>query len=60
MSEDFATIVDAFIYAVKNTGDAKALIFEDKELTYHQYGKNATGIAAELASIGVKKGDRVA
>ncbi len=60
MAEEFATIVDALVYAVDNAGDATALIFEDKELTYLEYGKNVAGIAGKLASIGVKKGDRVA
>lgn len=60
MPNEFATIVDALIYAVEKRSDATAIIFEDKKVTYREYGRNVASIAAKLAGLGVNKSDRVA
>jgi long-chain acyl-CoA synthetase len=53
------TVVHMFADAGARAGDATALIFEDRELSYAQYLRCVGGFATELAAMGVR-GGRVA
>ncbi|MCF6233933.1 MAG: LLM class flavin-dependent oxidoreductase [Rhodobacteraceae bacterium] len=53
------TVHKAFETQAARTPDATALVFEDKELTYHALNQRANAVAAELVRLGVKPGVHV-
>jgi acyl-CoA synthetase (AMP-forming)/AMP-acid ligase II len=55
-----ATLTELLVGRVKEHPDRLALIFKDRRWTYGDFQLEVERVAAALANIGVKKGDRVA
>ena len=54
------TIMDFIKEAEKERPDYPMLIFQDRKVSYHEVESDSDAMAAALADMGVKKGDRVA
>ncbi|MBN1380381.1 MAG: long-chain fatty acid--CoA ligase [Deltaproteobacteria bacterium] len=54
------TILDVVKEATQERPDYPMLIFQDREMTYREMEKESDALAAALAEMGVKKGDRIA
>ncbi len=54
------TLADLAIRNAKNYPDKRAVVFEDKALTFQELNQRVNQLANTLTAMGVKKGDRVA
>ncbi|MBN1691291.1 MAG: long-chain fatty acid--CoA ligase [Dehalococcoidia bacterium] len=54
------TIMDVLLEAEKERPDYPMIIFQDRKLSYREIVSESDAMAAALASMGVKKGDRIA
>lgn len=60
LKEDIVTIADVIRQQAKDQGDALVFTFEGDEMSYAQLDAGSSRAANALASLGVKKGDRIA
>lgn len=57
--DEFPTMAHVLKSVVGLAPDRVALVCEGREKTYAEYGAGAAGVAAKLAALGLKRGDRV-
>jgi len=55
----FESLVHMLLAAVDGHPDVKAVIYEDRSITYAEFGRAVAGLAAELAKRGAGAGERV-
>ncbi|QHW23261.1 non-ribosomal peptide synthetase [Rhizobium leguminosarum bv. viciae 248] len=55
-----SSIVDRFDEIVARHGEATAVSWYGREMTYSEFDRTSDGVAAQLATAGVRPGDRVA
>lgn len=55
----FQNIVEAFQDAYRQAGDGLALVYQDKQFTYHQVERRSNRMARHLRALGATQGQRV-
>src|SRR5690242_3145495 len=55
----YESLVHMLLAAVEAHPDVTAVIYEQRRITYREFGRAAAGIAKKIAELGVKHGDRV-
>jgi acyl-CoA synthetase (AMP-forming)/AMP-acid ligase II len=55
----YASLVHMLRAAVENEPDVTAVIYEDRRISYREFGRAVSGFARHLESAGIRHGDRV-